>query len=1026
MISSGRIFLVAVVLGCAAANAAPVPASHAKDMARGLELFKGGVRALLTEHCLECHGGGSKTKGDFNLTTREGLLKGGKDGVTVIPGNAKASLLIKLISHAEEPHMPNKKPKLPDDPIRKIAAWIDAGAPYDKPLVADAKLTRDRSVVSEQDRKFWSFVPLKRVEPPKTKDKLWSRTPVDQFILSKLDAKGLKPNLMLDRRNLIRRAYLDVIGLPPSPEEVESFVSDPSPRAYERLIDRLLASPHYGERWARHWLDLARFGESHGYEQDYDRPFAYHYRDFVIRALNDDLPYDTFVKWQLAGDELAPDNPQAWFATGFLGAGTHATQITANQAEKERYDELDDQINTIGTAMLGLSLGCARCHDHKFDPVPTQDYYRMISTFTTTVRSDHDVDLNPAKTRAALGAWAREHEPLVAARERFEKEHLPARLDAWLKTNPTLQEPDWLAAELEGFKVSGGYYGLNSSSAQPDGSRLVDIKAGAPDTMAFTVKTKLTNIAAIRLEALADKTLPGYGPGWAKDGGFNVTEFSVIAKASKGEGKGATLVLAKRRATTDAAPAKSVLPWTDGGKKGRDHAAVFELEKPVSFAAGAELNFTLKFPADFDRNVLGRVRVSLSERADAPLDAQAVALKDFETARDLMTRPADSWKVAQREALARVFRVTDADWRKLDEALLAHAKSEPRPELVKALVCTEGLPALRLHTQGPDFYDKTYVLKRGDLSQKQGEAPQGFLQVLMRAPEKRWQTPMPPDSRTPRLRSAFANWITDVDSGAGNLLARVIVNRLWQHHLGRGLVNTPSDFGANGERPAHPELLDWLAGELIRGGWKLQPIHRLIMLSAVYQQTPAPDERRMRADPENALYWRQTRQRLEGEIIRDSILAVSGRLDKTMFGPGTLDEGMTRRSIYFTVKRSKLIPMMSQFDWPDSLQGIGKRGATTVAPQALLLMNNPQVRAAAKDFAGRLAQQANSSDAAVMRAYQLALGRLPTPRELRDSIAFIEAQARSYTASGAKDGGTQALADFCQTVFGLNEFVYVE
>jgi mono/diheme cytochrome c family protein len=1040
-IKPAALSVACVVLLVAAARAAVAP-DHAKQMAAGLELFKGGVAALLKEHCLECHGGG-KTKGDFDLATREGLLRGGADGIAVVAGNAKDSKLLKLLRHEAEPHMPSKKPRLPDDVIEHIAKWIEAGAPYAEPLVANARVVKDRSAITEQDRAFWSFQPLKRVSPPSLAPRPSSSiTAIDQFILARQHAKGITMNPPANRRVLIRRAYFDLIGLPPTPEEVEAFVADKDPKAYEKLVDRLLASPHYGERWGRHWLDLARFGESHGYEQDYDRPFAYHYRDFVIRALNNDLPFDQFAQWQIAGDELEPDNPQAWFATGFLGAGTHATQITANQAEKERYDELDDKISTIGTAFLGLTIGCARCHDHKFDPIPTRDYYRLIATFTTTVRSDHDVDLNPAQTRAALAAWQREHQPLVDARVKFEREELPGRLEAWLATARSVPTPDWLWPNLEGFKVSGGYYGINKSTNLPDGSKLVTITAGAPDTMAFTAKTALTNIVAIRLEALADKTLPGHGPGWAKDGGFNLTEFKVVAKPLKGAEKPVTLNLMKRRATTDAGPPKTPLPWNAGEQKGRDHAAVFELESPAGFAGGTEFAFTLKFPADFDRNLIGRIRVSVSTRRDAPLDGTPVALQDFEkaaavfekhrrpaaTAADDVDKTAErgpALSPADREAIGRVFRVNDPAWRKLYDAEVAHAKAEPRPQLVKAMVCTEGLPAIRLHTQGPDFYPQTFHLKRGDLAQKQGEASQGFLQVLMRAPdqEKHWQPAKPATARTPLLRTAMARWLTDVDQGAGSLLARVIVNRLWQHHLGRGIVATPSDFGATGEAPTHPELLDWLAGELIKNGWRLKSLHRLIMTSAVYQQGTQSDATRMKVDPDNRLWWRRAPQRLEAEIIRDSVLAVSGRLDRTLFGPGSLDEGMKRRSIYFTIKRSKLIPMMTQFDWPDSLQSIGLRVNTTVAPQALLMMNNPHIRAAARDFATRLKPAGERSmTEAVKLAYALAIGRPPDANEQANAVAFLEAGA----AGGGPAARERALTDFCQTMFALNEFFYVE
>lgn len=1051
--------------------AVPIPANHAKDMAAGLELFKNGVRSALREHCVACHGG-EKVRNDFDLTTREGLLKGGADGVAVIAGNSRASRLLKLIRHEEEPFMPNQKPKLPEAAIAQIAAWIDTGAPYDQPLIENAREVKDRSGVSEQDRQFWSFQPLETPEPPEVRNRSWCRTQVDRFIVAKLEAKGIQANPPLDRRKLIRRAYFDLIGLPPTPQDIEAFLKDTSSQAYEHLVDRLLANPHYGERWGRHWLDLARFGESHGYEQDYDRPFAYPYRDFVIRALNDDLPYRRFVRWQIAGDELEPDNPQAWLATGFLGAGTHATQITANQAEKERYDELDDTVSTIGTAMLGLTIGCARCHDHKFDPIPTRDYYGMLATFTRTVRSDYDIDLDPVRTRRLEAEFKSAHQPLVAALRKFEHEQLPGRFAAWLATKPSLPQPGWLGLELEQFRLSGGYYGINKSTRQDDGSWLVNITAGSPDTCSFSAQTTLTNLTAIRLEALTDRTLPNYGPGWSKDGAFAMSSFSVVAKPLKGGGQPVSLKLARRRSPAGGDdPSK---PWTSGTKPGQGHIAVYELDKPAGFAAGTELAFTLKFSTELDRNIIGRLRVSLGTASGADLDGRAVAVRDFELAQAALPtlgneqfQPAAGEvankrgpvlessqsvenepsggsegvkKVAipaskkpslpspqqKREAVMRIYRTIDPEWRKLAEAVAEHAKCEPHPRLVKAMVCSEGLPAIRLHTQGPDYYEKTYYLKRGDLAQKQAEATPCFLQILMRASEreKHWQTPPPTGSRTPGQRAALAAWITDVDHGAGNLLARVIVNRLWQHHLGRGIVATPSDFGYTGARPTHPELLDWLAGELIRSGWQLKPIHKLIMTSAVYLQGNDTDESRLSADAENSLWWHRSPMRLEAEPLRDTILAVSGRLDPTMFGPGSLDEGMLRRSIYFTIKRSQLIPMMVQFDAPDSLQGVGLRVPTTVAPQALLLMNNPHVREAAASFAERLKLAAEKSlGAAVESAYLTALGRLPSRSELKDSLVFLEQQTVSYRKPEAL---RLALADFCQAIFGLNEFIYVE
>ncbi len=981
-------------------------------MARGLELFNSDVAKLLSDHCLDCHGGEKGAKGDLDLATREGLLIGGLEGPAVVPGKAKESFLMKLIRHEEDPAMPKKADKLPDAAIAKIAEWIDLGAPYAKPLIEGKAVVRDKSKVSEADRQFWSFVPLANPEVPVVKDQAWCRTLIDRFIRAKQEEKGIMPNSLVDRRKLVRRAYLDLLGLPPTPEQVEGFVHDPAPDAYEKLLDELLASPHYGERWGRHWLDLARFAESHGYEQDYDRKFAYHYRDFVIRALNNDLPYDKFVQWQIAGDELEPGNAEAWFATGFLAAGTHATQITANQAEKERYDELDDKVATIGTAMLGLTIGCARCHDHKFDPLPDKDYYRLLSTFTTTVRSDYDVPVNPAAHSEKHAQWEREHAPLAEALAKWEREVLPARVDAWLKAQPTLPEPDWFTLDAGKLSVSGPYYSITQQKRQPDGSHLVTVTAGTPDTYTFTTKVTLPGaVTAIRLEAMADKSLPGYGPGWSGRGGFKMDSFSVRAKSAQVE--------------TPWKLADANTQWDQPEATGRDIAKIFRLAEPVRGEGEVELRVQMKFDSHFDRRNIGRFRLAISTSAEPSVHAETVSLGDFLAARRALEPTERSPE--QVTKLSRLYRLTDPEWQKLSAAVHEHAAKEPRPELVKALVCSEGLPAVRLHTQGPDFYDKTYFLRRGDLNQKQGEAQQGFLQVLTRAPEERWQLPAPEGARTLGKRAALARWITDVEAGAGHLLARVIVNRLWQHHLGRGIVGTPSDFGSQGERPTHPELLDWLAQELIRNEWRLKPLHKLIMLSAVYQQGSESNEQRRALDPDNTLWWHKPRQRLEAEIIRDSILAVSGALDRKMLGPGTLDPNMRRRSIYFTLKRSQLPPMLVTFDAPDTLQSMGQRATTTVAPQALLLMNNPAVRTAARKWAERIAPgAAQSGEDALRRVYLSVLGREPDEDELTASISFLRSQEVSYGEAGKSEPAELAWTDLLHAMLGLNEFVYVD
>ncbi|HEV8377333.1 MAG TPA: DUF1549 domain-containing protein, partial [Tepidisphaeraceae bacterium] len=457
------------------------------------------VKGILLENCVKCHGG-EKTKGEFDLTSREGLLHPGSEGVNVVPGKAAESRLVKLIRHADEPHMPQKGAKLSEEQIAKIAKWIDAGAPYDAPLIIKGGAAKGHAVVTEEDRQWWAFRPIQQAAPGAT---------IDGFINQKLKEKGLAMNPPADRRKLIRRATLDLTGVPATPVEIQAFLNDQSADAWVKLVDRLLASPRYGERWGRHWLDLARFAESHGYEQDYDRPAAYHYRDFVIRALNEDMPFDRFVRLQVAGDEIEPANPEALKATGFLGAGTHATQITANQVEKERYDELDDMGATVGTALLGMTIGCARCHDHKFDPIPQNDYYRFIATFTTTVRSEMDVDLHPQKYVAAKAAFDKEHQPLVEAVKKFEKEELVGRLAAWVKSGAELPKPRWYVIEAKEAKAKSGA----KLTRLEDGSYLASEASATHDVYTFTVQTPLTGVAAVKLEALADPSMVKGGPG---------------------------------------------------------------------------------------------------------------------------------------------------------------------------------------------------------------------------------------------------------------------------------------------------------------------------------------------------------------------------------------------------------------------------------------------------------------------------------------------------------------------------------
>ncbi|HEX4588968.1 MAG TPA: PSD1 and planctomycete cytochrome C domain-containing protein, partial [Gemmataceae bacterium] len=768
----------------------PAGTAHAADP--GVEFFEAKIRPVLVDNCYQCHSTtAKKQKGGLHLDTRDAMRAGGDNGPAVTPGKPAESLLLKAVRQTDELKMPPKG-KLSDAAIADLEKWIAMGAPDPRDVA-----TAGRPIGIEEGRKFWSFQPLHRPAVPVVRTRYSVLGPIDRFVLAKLGEKGIAPNPPADRRTLIRRVYFDLLGLPPTPEEVTAFVNDPDRDAYPKLIDKLLASPHYGERWGRHWLDLARFAESSGYEHDNDRSHAHQYRDFVIQALNRDVPFDKFVRWQIAGDELEPENPLAVKATGFLAAGPMNGQVTEREAEPARYEVFDDWVSTIGTTFLGLTVGCARCHDHKYDPIPSRDYYNLAANFTKAVRANINV-------------------PREGCRREDSVETTGAR-----------RPPGWLTLDATEVKARGSYVSDHRLTRQPDGSYLFTRVNGEATTIEFVAHTSLIDLTAVRIEALTDESLPNHGPGLGDDGNFSLSGASLIAGPADGSAKPQPVKLKLVRSTTGAKGGG----WTvDRSHAGQDQAALYTVEKPINFPGGSILRFQLSCPGDSPsaRQTIGKFRISVCA-GEVP----------------------DGFDLPPRK---------------------------PPPPCDVAFVVTEKVPPYRMMVQGPDVFPKTFVLKRGDVEKKDGEAVPGVLQVLSRS---RLRLSGPP-------RSALAQWLTDVDDGAGALVARVIVNRLWQHHMGRGIVGTPSDFGAQGDRPTHPELLDWLACELIEKGWSLKAIHREILISATYQQSSAREPKSAAIDPDDHLYWRHPLTRLEAEAIRDALLAVSGRLDGRQFGPGTL------------------------------------------------------------------------------------------------------------------------------------------
>ncbi|HEV7403970.1 MAG TPA: PSD1 and planctomycete cytochrome C domain-containing protein [Chthoniobacteraceae bacterium] len=1013
--------LVSYAAACAA-ETAPSP--------DGLAFFESKVRPVLAEACYKCHSveakAQGKLKGALFLDTREGVLAGGDNGPALVPGKPETSLLVKAVRWSDPDIEMPPKHKLAEGAIADLAKWVEMGAPDPRD---GAKGNAQREIQVEKSRDFWSFKPLAAPALPEVKNTAWVRSPVDRFILAKQEAAGVQPSAPVSREKLGRRAFFDLTGLPPTPAELEEFLRDEAPDAFAKLVDRLLASPRYGERWGRHWLDVVRFAESNGYEFDGFRPGAYHYRDWVIRAFNDDLPYRDFVRWQLAGDKLAPGTLDGAAATGFLVAGPYPGQITAKTEERIRYDQLDDMLSTIGSSMLGLTVECVRCHEHKFDPIPHPDYYALAATLAQTTNGTELLDPEPAATKTALEAHAAAHQPLVDALRKFEAQELPSRLAKWqppvavpaarwqsLEVFEARADKVWLDTEADGAVTFAGRF--KAIQSRPGRAQGMD----DPNNVAYTLvaHTFQKNLTALRLDAIADKKFPKSGPGLAGDGSFNLTELSVTASPLDEKSTEAPVTLKltaaqarfaeKTMAIQNTVDGTRATGWRAKDNPGVDNAAAFVIEGGFpGFAGGTVLTFKLDFRVD----VIGRLRLAL---ANSPLPERPVV--DGKPALEIPEALAGGLEpqhlaelramldaklaAARPSETIRWFSSFDDESGKLFAAAADHLRQTPRPKLTEVYTSIPG---------GRDVF----VLRRGDVANKEGKSAPGFLQVLATAEPQRW---LAAPERDPRV--ALGDWMTDEEQGAGRLLARVIVNRIWKHHFGRGLATTTNDFGAQGARPTHPELLDYLASELIRGGWKLKPLHRLIMLSAAYAEGSDTSAENQQRDPENKLWWQRPARRLEAEAIRDALLSVGGTLDAKMYGPSETAVESGRRSVYLRVKRSDLIPFLTLFDAPDATHSTGDRGSTTLPTQALTMLNSPFVRG----VAGRLAKRALTPDAtpetALANVFQIALGRPPLEAEKMRFGAFF-AQQKELLGTAEK-----ALTETCVVVLASNEFVFVD
>lgn len=1008
------------------------PAEAKAPDAEALAFFEQKIRPVLAQHCYACHSDeaaqAKKLKAGLLVDSAEGLLVGGESGPAIVKGKSAESLLLKALRYDGLEMPPTGK--LSAEVLADFAKWIDAGAA--DPRTSKKPVSRKREINLEDGKKFWSFQPLQTVTPP-TAPGTTSPHAIDHFVRAKQAEKQLQPSARTSRERLIRRVYFDLIGLPPTPEQVAAFVADTSTDAFAKVVDQLLENPQYGERWARHWLDAARFAESGGYEFDGFRPGAYHYRDWVIRALNADLPYDQFVRMQLVGDKLATDEFTGAAAMGFLVAGPYPGQITAKTVERIRYDQIDDMMMTIGGSMLGLTLGCVRCHEHKYDPLPHEDYYALAANLARSVQGTRTLDPDPAATQAALEKHEQARQPFVAAAAQFAREQLAGRFQAWqtaeLPKQPDaprwqILDPQSLDAERSWLKPLAGAVIAHDGALVPGtnirqrGQRRA-VRDGEEYHLVF--RTHQKNVSSLRLDALTDKSLPQRGPGLSGDGSFQLVELKVVAKPADPAAKDAPIDVKLKpvfaafedqgQPLAHAVDGKPETAWVVRATAKKDNAAVFELDPPLAgFAAGTELHVELKF-----RDLgIGRLRLAMSVEPNPATWAGDQTPQHLGEIRALLAAGGNKLTDDRREAMLPWFAQFDAETAKVYGAIRQHDAAAPRPQFTEVYTTVAG---------GQDVF----FLRRGEVDNKQGVAKPGVLQVLSRGVPAPGTPAAPGAPAAPAVepRQALADWLTSVDTGAGPLLARVIVNRVWQHHFGEGLVGTPNDFGAQGERPTHPELLEWLAAEFVKDGWSLKKLHRRLLASDVYQQSHEVNPDNLKIDPENRYLWHFQPRRLEAESIRDALLAVGGNMDATLYGPSVLDNS-TRRSVYLRVKRSELIPLMTMFDAPEPTQSIGERISTTVPTQALAMMNSPFVRQQAERLAQRVRPNANVSPRdAIDAAYRVALGRAPSEQERAEMLTFVD-QQRQLLGGDAPANFDKAFVEFCHVLLCLNEFVYVD
>ncbi len=924
--------------------------------------FERDIRPLLHARCSKCHGD-SKQKAGLRLDQKAAVMK------VIVPGKSDTSELIRRITSTDKSEMmPPTGERLSSREIALLKAWIDAGAnwPETEKTVAEAK---------RADKSWWSLQPIKSVEPPMPKDipASWAKSPIDRFIFAKLAERNLQPSAPADRRTLIRRVNYDLTGLPPAPEAVESFVNDKAPNAYEKLVERLLTSPHYGEQWGRHWLDVARFGESKGFERNVTVNNVWPYRDFVIRSFNSDKPFNRFIVEQLAGDVVGRGNPAIEVGTAFLVCGPYDDVGNQDKTQQQiiRANTLDDLITATSNAFLGLTVNCARCHNHKFDPIPTEDYYRLRAAFEGVQHDECALATDEEKQH-----YAEKARPLETRRSELTKEKSALEKSIAERTKEK-------AAQVASYELPKITRHFNEHRFAPVAARYLKFKMQAhSENPKSAVNARVDEFEA-----------------WTKD--RNVALASNGAKAS-----GATT-----RKAEDFANAYGVELVNDS-----------KFGERWFVAAPAEL--TIEFPRTETIE-----RIVFSHDRTATPDTIVTGIGPFVTEYQvLVSLDGKDWKAVADSTSRPPYNEAHLIER-FAPAVMSAEEKQKRTSLEAELVSLnrelKAIPPLPMVWAGKFEQPKetTYVHKGGDPQRRGADVRPASLAVLDGALKS---FELPADAPESERRLALANWIA---SDENPLTARVLANRIWHYHFGTGIVDTPSDFGYLGGKPSHPELLDWLARRLQTNGWQLKALHREILLSQTYQQSGANREDAAKQDGRTRLLWRFPPRRLQAEEIRDSILSVAGKLNLQMGGPSFrlyryLEDNVAtyipldqhgaetyRRAVYHQNARSSLVDGLTDFDLPDNAGSAPNRISTTSPLQALTLLNHQFTLDMAEALAARVKQEAPNNEAAqIRRAFALAFQRQPAQAEESAALQLI-----------AKHGWRA----FCRALLNANELIYL-